>query len=99
MDGRLTGSYPETVFWEVGAESPAKMPCQLRCRDANWPTCVTSRAGRSFRVTLCETAILATRIKQVAYRCGLDTSRAVEVSNLKGDPPLLKEHTVGVDET
>jgi hypothetical protein len=25
---QLTGTYPETVGWEVGAESPAKMPCQ-----------------------------------------------------------------------
>src|SRR5271165_7036726 len=53
----------------------------------------------SFRVALRETAILATRIKQVAYRCGLHTSRAVEVSNLKGDLPLLEQHTIGVEET
>jgi|SRR5271165_58401 len=57
----------------------------VRCRDANWPTYVTSPAARSFRVALRETAILATRIKQVAYRCGLHTSCAVEASNLKGD--------------
>src|SRR5271166_1910584 len=53
----------------------------------------------SFWVTLRQAAILATRIKQVAYRRGLYTSRAVAISNLKCDPPLLEQHTIGVQET
>src|SRR5208337_4871164 len=59
---------------------------------------LTIRAGRSFRVASRHQAVFATGIKQVPHRRGLDTQRAVEVSNLKRDPPLLEEHTVSVEE-
>src|SRR5271169_70410 len=54
---------------------------------------------RSFRVALRDTAILASRIKQVARRRRPDTPHAVQVADFKGNPPLLEEHTVGVEQT
>ena|SRR5208282_1054137 len=77
---------------------------QQRCHASTMQRCEMANlrdepADSSFRVALRETTILATRIKQDAHRRGLDTPRAVEVSNLKGGPPLLEEHTVGVEQT